>query len=46
MNVDAQIPEFILRLIGAFYCFGSIIGAGMITIAMGQWAFFRLKGWT
>ena len=31
MNVDAQIPEFILRLIGAFYCFGSIIGAGMIT---------------
>ncbi|MDP2354974.1 MAG: hypothetical protein Q8M31_02800 [Beijerinckiaceae bacterium] len=31
MNAEVQISEAILRLIGAFYCFGSIIGARMIT---------------
>lgn len=31
MNVEIQIFEFVLRLIGAFYFFGSIIGARMIT---------------
>ncbi len=31
MSIETQISEFILRLIGAFYFFGSIIGARMIT---------------
>lgn len=31
MSVETQIIEIILRLIGAFYFFGSIIGARMIT---------------
>jgi hypothetical protein len=31
MSVEIQIFEFVLRLIGAFYFFGSIIGARMIT---------------
>lgn len=31
MNLETQIVEIVLRVIGAFYCFGSIIGARMIT---------------
>lgn len=31
MNTDVSISEIVLRLIGAFYCFGSIVGVRMIT---------------
>ncbi len=31
MNPEVLISELVLRLIGAFYCFGTIIGARMVT---------------